>query len=257
MKNFMQHDFNVDEIILCCYLPNGMGDNVHKNRASHGLALMVGGEKHYTFDNGRSITVHDGDMIYLPKGSSYSVFSITRGDCYAINFNVSEEFTSSPFSVHIKNSRDMVSAFQHAERNWRTKRQGFHMKCKEKLYHIIIQIQREYLDDYTAKNKNDIIAPALTYIHENYTEKTISVSELSDMCHITPEYFRRIFGRFYGTSPIKYINDLKLSHAKDLLRSGEYSVSETATLSGFVDISHFSRVFKKATGLSPKDFVRS
>ena len=124
MKRFMQYDFDVKEIVLCCFLPKGIGDNIHRNRASHGLALMIGGEKLYTFDNGRTITVRDGDMIYLPKGSNYTVLSLQPGECYAINFNVSEEISFSPFSVHIKNSRDMVSAFQHAERNWRTKKQG-------------------------------------------------------------------------------------------------------------------------------------
>ena len=148
MKNFMQYDFDVKNVVLCCYLPKGMGDNVHRNRSSHGLALNIGGEKHYTFDNGRSITLRDGDMIYLPKGSNYTVRSLQPGDCYAINFNVSEEISFSPFSVHTKNTRDMVSAFQHAERNWRTKKQGYHMKCKEKLYHIIIQMQKEYIANY-------------------------------------------------------------------------------------------------------------
>ena len=118
-------------------------------------------------------------------------------------------------------------------------------------------MQKEFYLDYSSKDKNEMIAPAVAYIHENYTDRLLSIEELAAMCHITPEYFRRIFGQFYGTSPIKYINDLKLAHAKELLRSGEYSVSEAASLSGFVDISHFSRIFKMATGISPKNFARS
>ena len=52
----------------------------------------------------------------------------------------------------------------------------------------------------------------------------------------------------------KYINDLKISHAKELLASGMYSVTEAALQSGYADLSHFSREFKKTVGISPKKF---
>ena len=57
MKNFMEHDFVIANILLCCFLPMGKGDPVHKNRASHGVALHIGGEKIYTFDDGKVFTV--------------------------------------------------------------------------------------------------------------------------------------------------------------------------------------------------------
>ncbi|MDD6214022.1 MAG: helix-turn-helix transcriptional regulator [Firmicutes bacterium] len=74
------------------------------------------------------------------------------------------------------------------------------------------------------------------------------------MCGITPEYFRKIFRTYYGTSPVKYINELKLSHAKELLSSGMYSVTDAALQSGYSDMSFFSREFKKNTDVTPKDY---
>ena len=74
------------------------------------------------------------------------------------------------------------------------------------------------------------------------------------MCGITPEYFRKIFKTYYGVSPIKYINTLKITHAKELLASGMYSVTEAALQSGYTDMSYFSREFKKATEKSPCNY---
>ena len=95
------------------------------------------------------------------------------------------------------------------------------MKTKEKLYRILAQLQKECAAEYSESSKSELISPAVAYIHEHYTEGELSVASLSAMCNITPEYFRRLFGKLHGTSPLKYINNLKISHAKELLRSGE------------------------------------
>ena len=115
-------------------------------------------------------------------------------------------------------------------------------------------MQQEYFAHYISKSKLDIIKPAVEYIHQRYTKELISIEELSDMCGITPEYFRKIFKSFYGIAPLKYINTLKISHAKELIKSNMYSVTEAAMQSGYTDMSYFSREFKKETGISPKNF---
>jgi AraC-like DNA-binding protein len=47
---------------------------------------------------------------------------------------------------------------------------------------------------------------------------------------------------------------MKLGRAKDLLDSGIYSASEAALLSGYTDLSHFSREFKCHMGMAPRDY---
>ncbi|MBQ8232699.1 MAG: helix-turn-helix domain-containing protein [Lachnospiraceae bacterium] len=55
----------------------------------------------------------------------------------------------------------------------------------------------------------------------------------------------------------KYINNLKISRAKELLSSGMYTVTQAAEMSGYTDVSHFSREFKKATGAAPSMMMSS
>ena len=74
---------------------------------------------------------------------------------------------------------------------------------------------------------------------------------------MSESYFRRIFLKNYGISPIKYINNLKIERAKELLTSGLYTVSDVAELSGFHDESYFSREFKKHSGKTPKEYVKA
>jgi transcriptional regulator GlxA family with amidase domain len=58
-------------------------------------------------------------------------------------------------------------------------------------------------------------------------------------------------------SPIKYRNMLRLNKALEILKSGEYSVIETAMIVGFDDPAYFSRIFKDQFGNSPSYFIPS
>ena len=257
METFMKKDFVVDKIVLACYVGVGMGMTIHKNRPSHGLAFHMSGIKVYLFDDGQKITVNPNEIIYLPKKSSYEVKSTVPGDCYAINFNISEEETWKPFKMKVKNTLSVSENFKSARNVWDNKARGYTMKCKADLYQILYIMQQEYFAQYMSKNKLDIVRPAVEYIHRNYTSELLSIERLSEMCGITPEYFRKIFRSFYGVSPLKYINELKIFHAKELIESGMYSITESARQSGYTDMSHFSREFKKETGKSPRNFQKT
>ena len=257
MDEFMHYDFNINKIVLAILVPAGAGDATHKNRKSHGLAMHKAGDKIYTFSDGRVLQVKENDIIYLPKHSNYTVKTKEVGDCYAINFDMEEDIAFEPFVVKAKDYNELTGHFRSATKIWRLKKPGHLLKCKAALYNIIYTMQQEYFSEYFPKGKLEIIKSAVDYMHENYTKETISVEALSKMCSITPEYFRRIFKSFYGISPIKYINTLKITLAKELLESNMYSVAEAAVRAGYTEISHFSREFKKATGFCPSEYKKS
>ena len=257
MNEFMNYNFNINKIVLACFVAAGTGNVIHKNRPSHGLAINKSGEKTYIFSDGRKLTVKENDIIYLPKHSTYTVKSEMLGDCYAINFDIDEDAIFEPFVIKIKRHNEITDFFRIANKVWAYKKNGYLIKCKAELYNIIYAMQKEYFSEYFPKEKLDIIKPALEYIHERYTKELISIETLSNMCDITPEYFRRIFKSFYGISPVKYINNLKITRAKELLKSKMYSVTEALQLSGFAEMSHFSREFKKSTGISPSEYKKS
>ena len=256
MKNFMEYDFDVQKILLATYVKAGQGALLHRNRPSHGLVLYQSGADMFDFGTGKPLLVKAGDLIYLPKGSDYAVAPMPQGSCYAINFDISEQITFEPFVFRSKNGVDLLAAFRTAEKTWKAKKQGYVMKCKEVVYHTICQLQSEYHAGYVTKGKADMIAPALARIHDGYTTEALRISELAALCKMTPEYFRALFRKFYGASPLKYINDLKLTHAAELIESGEYSITEVAGLSGFADASHFSREFKKHFGVPPVEYKK-
>jgi AraC-like DNA-binding protein len=254
MENFMSHNFNIEKIIIACYVSSHTAKPSHRNRPSHGITFHTGGSKSTYFHDFGTLNFGKNDILYMPKGSNYDTKVITHGDCYAINFELSEDFSCKPFVFHTKNSNVILDYFKKATAVWNERELGAEMKCKAELYNVIYSLQQEFREAYFPHSKINQISKAVELIHKNYTNENLSIAKLSAMCNITPEYFRKIFKQHYGLSPIAYINNLKISRAKELLLSGANSVTEAALKSGYTDISHFSREFKKATGFSPKDF---
>ena len=254
MEKFIESDLDIKEVVYAGYVPAGTGKAKHISRPSHGLALHLSGEKTYYFDTGTTLTVLEGDIIFMPKNSNYVVSSKISGDCYAINFNVHSENDFPPFVFRTKSIQEYLTHFKNAKKHWDKKDPSFFARSKSELYSIIALMIEEHGNSYVPKTKYSIIEPGVKYINKNYTSENISITKISELCSITPEYFRKIFREFFGESPITYINKMKISRAKELISSEMYSISEVCELSGYADPSHFSREFKKAVGVSPSEY---
>lgn len=255
MNEFLRKNHCVKEIILSIFVPAGAGETVHKNRSSHGLALNSDGEKKFVFSDGTVLCVGKNDFIYLPKNSTYTVQHIVHGGMYCINFQCVDDENFKPFVLRVKNVDEVQKAYQKAEKAWRYQKSGTQLCCKAELYKILYELYKQSESPYIPETKRNLLKPAIDYIHKKYTEELINVEDLSKMCGISYEYFRRLFYQFYGCSPVKYINNLKITRARELLASGLYTVSDAAIQSGFVDLSHFSRFFKKNEGVSPSEYI--
>ena len=253
MKNFMTHNFIIGEITFANIVRAGTGTKTHKNRKSHGLAIFLGGERTFDFDN-KKIRVLKNTIVYFPKGSNYTIKEKTPFDCYAINFEMPDGIYFEPFSFKIKNVNAYLESFKQAQRQQTRKTTGYDSKIKSELYNIIYNMQSEYNIPYS---NSSIIQPAVDYIHSNYYKENISVTELANLCNISVVHLRNTFIKIFATSPIKYINSLKMSRAKELLTSGLYTVSDVCYLSGYNDESYFSREFKKFFNITPCEYAKA
>lgn len=257
MKNLMNHDVVITDIRHALFVKRSEASLVHKNRASHGIALnLSSSDKIYTFSDGPALTLKQNEIIFLPKGSSYTVKTENSGDCYAINFDVADDIDATPFIFKIKNYNGVKERFEKAATAFKRKHGTYQLTCRAILYEIIALMQEQYCADYVCSDVSTMIDAALEYIHRHYTDVDISIGYLAQMCGISEDYFRKIFKLTHGVSPIKYINTLKVTYAKELLSSGMYNVTEVAELSGFADASYFSREFKSHAGVCPSQYAK-
>lgn len=98
-----------------------------------------------------------------------------------------------------------------------------------------------------------IIDKINSFIHEHYMED-ISRNEIAGEFYLTPSYLAKLYKRKTGVNVKDYINEYRIEKAKELLKSGECNVGNVAEKVGFDNFSYFSTIFKKMTGVSPKEY---
>ena len=252
MEKFFNQKLTVTNISLIGYVPEGCGNPIHKNRKDYGLVLYVGASCDFVFED-KTCHVGTNEILFLPKRSNYVVKQLLcdGGGCYYINFDLLEDPDLEPFVMPIKNAELFLNLFKQADSVWRAKKPDYDIKCYANLYNIIYAFKKEYNLQYISGQLAEKIEPAISYIHTNYTGDNIEIAYLAEICNMSESYFRRVFKQVKAVSPIAYINQLKLSRAKELLEEGMYSVSDVAFLSGYHDEAYFSREFKRETGISP------
>ena len=100
---------------------------------------------------------------------------------------------------------------------------------------------------------SQIVTKALQFINKNYKEK-ISLKDIEDKLHVNSSYFSTLFKQEMGVTFTDYLNSLKIDHACQMLSDTNLSVIEISLSTGFEDQSYFTKVFKKAKGMTPKAF---
>ena len=99
------------------------------------------------------------------------------------------------------------------------------------------------------------IRHAILYATEHFRED-LSLERTAASLGLSPTYFSELFSREVGISFKQYLDNLRFSHAKELLSFTDLPVSEVHRLSGFTDYANFSRRFKSAFGMTPTDYRR-
>lgn len=115
--------------------------------------------------------------------------------------------------------------------------------AKEEPQKPFLRKQKQYIQDIEA------------YIDVHYKEE-ITLKELAKVAHFSPTYLSKIFHEETGCTIRTFINQKRIANAKKMILNTDLSMQEIAAQSGFGNISHFNRVFRKLTGKSPMELKK-
>lgn len=121
------------------------------------------------------------------------------------------------------------------------------------LYIMFSDLLSEYSENGLAGETLNPIGAAVKYINENYMRE-IKIEDLSSQIGFERTYFYKLFTARMGVSPKEYLISLRIDKAKSLIFGSDYTLEQIAGLVGYEDYNSFARIFKKKTGISPKEY---
>lgn len=111
------------------------------------------------------------------------------------------------------------------------------------------------LESSRNRSRNPLVAGVQNYILHNY-ESRLSLGEVAARFEVSPNYLSGLFKKYGGVGFADYVAKVKIAKAKELILEGKHKIFEVAQMLGFEDAFYFSKVFKRVTGLSPREYYQ-
>lgn len=204
------------------------------------------------------IRVPQGYIAYLPNNVTYKSKweTFSKGEYISVNFISDDRYISLPHKITIaaydKNGY-YLETFTKLYNVWLDGGPGYKLEILSEIYRIIYSLFNDNLYKMI-KSKHSAIYKGIMYLENHYLEDT-EPRKLAEMCNVSESTFRRLFKKYKQMSPVTYKNYLRIKKATDLLKSGEYNVTEAANAVNLPDLCYFYKLFKKFYNCSPKKFI--
>jgi AraC-like DNA-binding protein len=99
------------------------------------------------------------------------------------------------------------------------------------------------------------VRPGLVFLHHHFRQQ-LTLADVASRAHLSPRYFSECFHRATGKAFQHYLVDLRLGFARRLLEITNLPIRAICEASGFGDLSHFERMFRREHDCSPRDYQR-
>ena len=215
------------------------------------LSFRVKGDADYRHGE-QSYRVQSGDIAFVPAHYDYTITANKEEEVFVIHFYIQNSAFDTMQVFSPTNPDVFYRLFQEIGETWRAKPIGYQAKMLSQFYkiaeQIAVQSHKQLLLTTPPK-----LQQALDFLHEQFTSPETTVETTARHIKTSTVYLRKIFRLALNTTPLKYLNDLRMRYAVGLLKTGYYRVEEIAELSGFNDPKYFSALYKKRTGFLPSE----
>lgn len=233
-------------------------------RNDYQMLYVAKGKGTFFIDNVEYIISEGNIVIYFPKDAQkYSYSLIDTPELYWVHFTGTDAkellntlgFQKSGFfNVGMKN--EYIFIFDKIIEELQLKRKGFFELSSLYIKELLTLMSRQI-----AESENNVqlltieVQKSVQYFNQKYNAE-ISIKDYAKDCGMSVSWFIRNFKEHMGTTPQKYITNIRINKAKDLLHETALNVSEIASLVGYQNPLYFSRIFKKMTGICPLEYKK-
>ena len=246
--------------------PIGYYFNIQKGRilSEYQLVYITKGSGVFSSEPKKERQITKGKMLFLFPGQwhTYYPYGQSGWDEYYIGFEgtvVNNIIKSSFFPydnqiIDVGLNEELVTLFCRAIEIAENEKNSFQQYLAGIVLHmlgLILSISKNKI--FEVRDINRKIEQAKIIMNE-HVFGNIDLENLAVNLKVSYSWFRRVFKEYVGYAPAQYFQELKLRKAKQLLAESSYAIKEIAFMLGYTSTEHFATLFKKKTGLTPKEY---
>ena len=219
------------------------------------LFIYVYGNSEYQLGNFKK-SMQTGNVIFIPQGFETDTYTVLAKEPikYILIYFITKEPIATEPEFYGKSSVNLINMFSKISEIWLSRRDGYYTKSMSILYDIINLIQCTY-NAYSTSKQQKYLEASIDYLERNYTSPDFDYETLASLSSLSYSYFKKLFIKKYGCSPVKHVTNMRINLACELLSLKRHSISQIAQICGFEDVYYFSRTFKKIMGCSPTNYT--
>lgn len=250
---------------------NGMGlyvlaANHHMQRPEHedNLLMYCSAGAGWVEANGERHPVKAGDLIALPVDTPHEYgsdqshpwtlywvhFSGDHAPLYWQHIAPGDTPCVVPIGLHPKMISDFETLFSARETGYSMKAFVHASQCLKQMLAFIAMLSSKH----TQNNRQVIDLDAIQTVMQSKLHTDLQLEQLAQQAKLSKYHFSKRYKALTGYAPIQHFIHLKMERACYLLDISDQSISQIAANLGYEDPHYFSRLFKKVTGLSPREY---
>lgn len=215
------------------------------------------------FFEGRQVRLVPGSIFYLPPDRPHEYHALTKSwylDWVCFDgtqaVNILQEWQINRFMYFLEcSAARMHELMDEAFYTIKSDKKYGNYYASAQLYDMLLEYRKLADDRFPFINKagSDAVAQVLRFMEDNY-QRPLKLSDLARNAQMSEQHLCRLFKKSMQTSPVDYLNKVRVNRAKELLSYSQKSVAEISADTGFSDSSYFSVVFKRYEGISPAEY---
>ncbi len=278
MQNSQYEKINIDFLIEKGYVQKSAHKSVPHYHNICEIIYFISGEARYFLHN-KCYSVGKGSIVFVDSFEMHkAIYSMEKSERVLILYHPSVGQLGQPLK-----SPDIFNILNESLCNCRL------ITLPEKLQQYMQEIVRNMLVHYDSSSRyrdsylyayfiifltqiaeyllsNDVknpeipddtrVSSVLTYINQNLGNN-ISLDGISSHMSMSKYYLCRLFRQYTGLTIVEYVNQKRIIEAEMLIGMHKYSITDIAGMVGFNNLSHFEKVFKSITGVTPRHYKKS
>lgn len=251
-RNFLHPRRCIDSYVLIVVVKGSLYIAQDKTKyivSDNQYIILRSNTLHYGYASSTEYLQYYWTHFYVPEGTCYCDNDMMASECDVDGNYIIPEYGDLKYSkrVQLLFSQLLDESFRKSQ--VKSKFMDYFLTC------LLMELSGEFIEQEN-KDISEEISNIKNWIRSNYNQ-SITVAKIAELFHYNPDYLSNMFKKTAHISLKKYINEIRINEAKNILVSTSYSLKEIAFQCAFNDEKYFLKVFKQIEGVTPTEYKKA